>query len=547
MSTTSTPGAATAGARSAAPATSTAAEGEPGRATPAAFWWGLGGITVGALLLRFVNVLVLRPTDETCEAVEGCFRIAGDAAYGHYQGELLAQGHGFASSAAWVTFGEISPGAGDPPLYALFLGLVSALHGSGGAVARVVGVVALALVLGAVWFAVDRWCGRVAGRRAAAVGGAFAVVLVVVSVLPGSAGTAHRLASGLAGAAGVALIGVVARQLAGWPAGLIAAVLGAVYPMLWINDGMLLSESLYVPMVMLAVLAGLQFWRAPSPGTAALLGGALALAALTRAEAILLFLLMAVPLAWGLRRLPWRQRGTLVVVSGLVGVALIAPWIAYNLVRFEEPVTMTSGTGAVLSAGSCDTAYYGEYVGYYGANCFQEYVDAGLAEWPDTGLTPAERAALDESQRDLPAREAAIEYIGEHLDRLPAVTVFRVGRMWDVYKPSQNNQLNYQVEGRGRTASTWGLGMYYVLLVPAAAGAVVLWRRRLPVSPLLSVAAMVTATAALTFGVTRYRAPADAVLVVLAAVAVDALARRWWPDAVDRTVPTKDEVVASHA
>src|SRR5690606_20490776 len=116
----------------------------------------------------------------------------------------------------------------------------------------------------------------------------------------------------------------------------------------------------------------------------------------------------------------------------------------------------------------------------------------------------------------------AIEYLREHADRLPVVMAFRVGRMWDLYKPAQNNRLNYQVEGRGRTASTWGLGAYYVLLVPAIAGAVVLWRRRLPVSPLLSVVAMVTITAALTFGVTRYRAPADAVLVVLAAVAVDA-------------------------
>jgi hypothetical protein len=310
---------------------------------------------------------------------------------------------------------------------------------------------------------------------------------------------------------------------------------------LWINDGMLLSESLYVPMVMLAVLAGYHFWRAPSYASAAWLGGALALATLTRAEAILLYGLLVVPLAWGLKRLALTRRAGFVVVSGVVGLALIAPWIGYNLSRFDEPVLMTSGTGAVLSAGSCDTAYYGEYVGYYGANCFQEYVDAGMAEWPDTGLTEAERIALDESQRDLPAREAAVEYIGDHLGRLPAVTVFRVGRMWDLYKPAQNNQLNYRVEGRGETASTWGLAMYYALLVPAIAGAVVLWRRRLPVSPLLSVALMVTLTAALTFGVTRYRAPADAVLVVLAAVAIDALARRWWPSGDRASLPTKDE------
>jgi 4-amino-4-deoxy-L-arabinose transferase-like glycosyltransferase len=110
------------------------------------------------------------------------------------------------------------------------------------------------------------------------------VALVLVSVVPGSPGTAHRLASCLAGAAGIALIGIAGRWLVGNRTGLIAAALGALYPMLWINDGMLLSESLYVPMVMLAVLAGYHFWREPSYVSAVLLGGALALATLTRAE-----------------------------------------------------------------------------------------------------------------------------------------------------------------------------------------------------------------------------------------------------------------------
>jgi hypothetical protein len=84
--------------------------------------------------------------------------------------------------------------------------------------------------------------------------------------------------------------------------------------------------------------------------------------------------------------------------------------------------------------------------------------------------------------------------------------------------------------------------MYFALLVPATAGTWLLWRRRLPISPLMSVLAMVTVTAALTFGVTRYRAPADAVLVVLAAVALDALIGRWRPVVDDPiAVPTKDE------
>ena len=66
---------------------------------------------------------------------------------------------------------------------------------------------------------------------------------------------ANRLASGIAGAAAVALIGIAARLRramgrTGGPgsadrAGLLAAFLAAIYPNLWINDALILSESLY--------------------------------------------------------------------------------------------------------------------------------------------------------------------------------------------------------------------------------------------------------------------------------------------------------------
>jgi hypothetical protein len=51
-------------------------------------------------------------------------------------------------------------------------------------------------------------------------------------------------------------------------------------------------------------------------------------------------------------------------------------------------------------------------------------------------------------------------------------------------------------------------------------------RRRVPIFPMLMIAVSVTITVALSFGITRYRAPVDVVLPVLAAVAIDALWRR---------------------
>jgi hypothetical protein len=63
------------------------------------------------------------------------------------------------------------------------------------------------------------------------------------------------------------------------------------------------------------------------------------------------------------------------------------------------------------------------------------------------------------------------------------------------------------------------------------AGLVVLWRRRITLIPLVSQVAVVTVTAAATFGVTRYRVPVDVVMVVAASVALGAIAERRSADA----------------
>ena len=68
-----------------------------------------------------------------------------------------------------------------------------------------------------------------------------------------------------------------------------------------------------------------------------------------------------------------------------------------------------------------------------------------------------------------------------------------------------------------------GLASWYVVAGLAVAGAVILRRRRqAPIFPLLALPAIVLATVAVTFAQTRYRAPAEPVVVVLAAVAIDA-------------------------
>lgn len=455
------------------------------RGRPRWFLAGLALVVVLAGGIRVGNVLIWRPTcDEDLVAIARsgqverldptpthCFAVRGDALYAYYQGLLNGQGHLYVDAADFLfDRGSVDqPGAQDPPLYALVLGGVTAVGGE--------------------------------------------------------SPTAHRLVSALVGTVGVALIALVGARVGGSRAGLLAGFAAAVYPILWINDGMLMGETVYTPLVAAVMLASFSLWNRPSAARVAVLGLLIGLAALSRGEAVLLLVFLLPPLLWGIHR---REGGSLgrpvarLATAGAMVAVTLAPWVGWNLVRFEHPVTLTSGTGAVLSAGSCDPEFYGEYLGFWG-NCFALHIDAGLVDPPPPG------ADLDESELDLLKRQGATAYLGDHLDRLPVVVLARVGRMWELYQPAQNTTLNWQLEGRDKFASEAGIRMYYLLLGPAAAGAVLLWRRRIPLSPFLSMAATVTVTAAISFGLTRYRVPADVAIVVLAAVAVDALLGRRWP------------------
>jgi len=423
--------------------------------------------------IRWYNVAEARPVcPENPSASDDCFQLYGslsDPLYTHLQARLIAQGHWFVnpftalSEPADVPFeararaadpsGPYVRSVGDPPAYQLLLGAASA-----------VGL---------------------------------------------ESGQSQRLLSSVLGAGTIVLAALLARRLAGDRAAIIAAAIAAVHPLLWINDGMLLSESIYAPIVLGGLLSAYRFRERPSPRRAAELGLVVMLAAMARGEAILLLPLLVLPMVLSVRELSWRARGQLLASAAAAAALLFVPWNIWINGQFREPVTMTAASGSVLSASSCDEHFYGKPLALF------------IYCKVDVDLPPG----IDESQRDALVRDASTRYIRDHLRRLPLVMAVRVGRMWDVYGPQENLDLNIGVEDRGRLPSEWGLRTYYALLLPAAAGLVALRRRKVPIWPFASIALMVSITAATTFALTRYRVPADAALVVLAAVGIDAVAR----------------------
>ncbi len=282
------------------------------------------------------------------------FALHGDDFFYHWQANALADGKGFLNPYTWKALGRLEPSAAHPPLYSLYLSVYS-------------------------------WLG-------------FTTPL------------AHRLASCLLGVAAVVVIGLVARRIAGDRAGLVAAGIAAVYPQLWINDGMLISESMYVLVIAVTLLLTYRLWESRRWTDAAWLGVAIGLSALTRPEAVILVPLLGVPFLFS-RREPFARRlGTLFVIGGLC-LVVILPWWVRNLTQFHDPTFLATGNGVVLQVSNCDGTYSGQFLGYWDIKCLTG--DAPPAERA-AGADPArnQRSRPRLSPRARPARRLAARHDG---------------------------------------------------------------------------------------------------------------------------------------
>jgi len=526
-------------------------------------------ITALGAVVRWGQVQIVRPTcpQITPDPQAGCFRIWGDAVYGWWQGRMISQGIWWKDPIAWFLdpVRTVREAAGKPPLYPGGLGAIGWFGGTSQMVARA--IVAL-VVIGLVTWVARR---RLSGLGAAVTVTAAAGGLAWMAIAGAQSTNAQRLVLAACGAAAVPLIGCVGARVGGPRVGLIAAALAAVHPLLWINDGMLQVESVVALVVAWVLWSAVRYWQEPSWSQMLELAAAVAVAAQLRPEAQLFTIGVVVPVAIGAvrrSRVTWRSAAVHVALASMVCLAAWGPWLAWNQTRFvaAPPVSMTTGTGAVLVSAYCETTFEGEALGYWAAHCFDQprpvrvkrAGDAASAiedalgtqgigaklllggavrrDGADAGAPPLglgasvlvgdrlqvnlDRSLLDDSEIDAVARAQALEFAGDNTSRLPVVVAARVARTMDLFRPLDTLRIQWQVEGRPKLPSAAGLAMHWLLMVGAAIGTVILWRRKGPVAPFVGTALVVLGTTALTFGVTRYRVPLDICEIVLSAVAI---------------------------
>lgn len=376
----------------------------------------------------------------------------GDAFFYHFGARLLVDGHGFIEPSPFIN-GIVEQSASHPPLYLLYLAIPTSVGLDGP--------------------------------------------------------LTHMLWSSLIGVGSVVLVGLTGREVAGPRAGLVAATLAAVYPNMWIFDGFLVSETMAIFTTILSVYLAYRFLRSPTFWRAAALGLSCGIAALARAELVLLLPLLVLPCVLFARGTDKTQKLKELVAAGVAATIAMGPWIGFNLVRFEKPVFLSTGLEPTMLGANCDATYYGNLTGYFTPDCT---VKAGREY----------KRGDDQSERNEISRRIVLDYINDHKLRAPVVVLARWGRITGLYRPWNQVQLDRGIEGREGWAALASLFSFYAVAGLAVAGGVIVRRRRrVPVFPLVVPPVIVLFAVALSLGSNRYRASAEGALVVLAAVAID--------------------------
>ncbi len=334
----------------------------------------------------------------------------------------------------------------------------------------------------------------------------------------------QRLLMAVLGAAVVGAVGLLAMRVVGRRAGLIAAGLTALYANFWINDALIMSETISALCITLLLLSVYWYLDRPGPGRAALIGLLTAVTALAHAEMLLIVPLVLVPtmllIRFGAPRAKAARWGHLGLAIG-VTLAALAPWTIFNASRFERPVLLSTNDGLALYGANCPDSYYGPNVAFWSINCALAFPLPGDP---------------DQSEKSAIFRRAGLDYLRDHLSRLPTVVVLRELRGWSLWR---NGQMAFYNTGEGREqwASWIGVVQLWLLAPLTVAGGIVLHRRRVRLLPLLAMPVLVVIVTAVFYGIPRFRLPAEITIVVFAAAALDQ-AWTWWVNRARPSPPT---------
>jgi hypothetical protein len=315
----------------------------------------------------------------------------------------------------------------------------------------------------------------------------------------------ERIEQALAGTAAVGLLGLVALQLFGPAAALVAMALAAGYPVLIEQTGTLVAENLLVVLELAAVWTALRARGSPHPyrwiaATGVLTG----LATLTHQNAILLVL----PLGAAVWSAGTRARGTALLL--ICTAAMIAPWTIRNAVELHRFIPVSDETGITL---------VGTYNRYSAAETTIPYKWRFFWKIPSEAHLVKTAGRYTEPQLDSRLRSQALDYVKSHPTAPLSAGWHNLVRMLEL-EGAPAWQASAEAVGLHTDVAHTGVIAFWVMAALALAGAPTRrarqaprWVWAIPVLLALSVVFINVETP-------RFREPIEPFLVLLAACAV---------------------------
>ena len=327
---------------------------------------------------------------------------------------------------------------------------------------------------------------------------------------------AGRVAQALLGTVAVALLGMIGRRLAGPRVALVAMALAAAYPPLLLVEGALVSEGLFVALVLAATLAALRHRDAPGGLGWALLAGALVgLATLTRSNAPVLLLPLGLAVWTGRPRLAPRS---LAAPAALVAAAALCvlPWTVRNQVVMGELIPLATQTGPALAGTFNETARLDRE---------DPWAWRLMRTVPEYRDVYARRRELRETEIDAITRVRVRAYVRRHPESLLGVAWWNGRRLLEL-EGADRSRMTAGTIGAGHAYADAARWAFWVVLALAAAGALTPAARRVPgwvwLVPVLLVAGVLWVNSE----TPRFRIAVDPWLLLLAALALVAAGER---------------------
>lgn len=324
---------------------------------------------------------------------------------------------------------------------------------------------------------------------------------------------APRIAAALLGTLTVWLIFRIGGELWDRRVAVVAAAIAAVFPPLVVLNASLISEALFVPLELAAVLGMLVARRrgAPPLALAAGIGVLCGLAALTRQAGAF----MVLPAAIALLTVPgWPRRRALAAVAAVAACTalVVAPWTVRNARELHAFVPVASQGGLVLA-------------GVYNPSVYA--YDVYPAAWRPPNLDPTlrplfYRRGINEAQLNGRLNAFGKRFAREHPRFVVKVVVLSTLRLFNLGGSPSPTAISYDEMGVPQHGRWLVTGSGFVVFALALAGIVALARRRAARPPwwVWLVPLLLIAPSVIALGAPRYRAQLDPFLVLLAAVAL---------------------------